>query len=134
MKKKYLKKLVEKLVEKSFSNGKIVESEVVKVIKTLKALGVSDSVFTLSEYVKQLKRIERKHTMYIQTATALSSDQINKMKKVVEKKIKITKVLVDINPEILGGFKLKIGDEVWDETVLGKVNSLKEAIINGRSN
>ena len=56
------------------------------------------------------------------------------MKKIVEKKNKITRVVASINSDMLGGFKLRIGDEVWDETILSKVNQVKEAIVSGRSN
>ena len=49
-------------------------------------------------------------------------------KGIVEKKVKITKVLVSINADILGGFKLRVGDEIWDESILGKIQQVKEAI------
>lgn len=133
-KSKLLQKTIHKLVEASFKDGKLVESQVIKSIKALKFLSRADGIFALSEYLKQLKRKEREHTMYIETTIPLSSTQIKKAKKIVEKKVKITKILVNINPEILGGFKLKIGDEIWDESILGKINQIKEVIISGRSN
>jgi len=87
----------------------------------------------MSEFLKELKRREREHTMFIETTISLSSAQITKMKKIVDKKVKITKVLVTINPEILGGFRLKIGDEIWDESVLGRIMQVKEVIADGKS-
>ncbi len=41
--------------------------------------------------------------------------------------------MTNINPEILGGFKLKVGDEIWDESLHNKIVQLKEAITHGRS-
>lgn len=123
-----LLKLVKQLVDLSFKDGKIVENQVVEAIKALKKLPESKAIFAMSEFLKELKRKEREHTMYIETAIPLSTVQVNKMKKIVEKKVKINKVLVNINPEILGGFKLRIGDEIWDESVLGKINQVKGAI------
>lgn len=123
-----LLKLVNDLLEISFADGKIVEKNVAKTIKVLKSLPASKSIFALSEYLKRLKRKEREHTMYIETAIPLSDSQVNEMKKIMEKKIRITKVLVNMNPEILGGFKLKIGDQIWDESILGKIGQVKEAI------
>lgn len=123
-----LSKLIKELICASFSDGKIIERQVVKSIKILKSLPVSKSILAISEFLKGLKRKEREHTMYIETAIPLSAPQVNKMKKIVEKKIKITKIVVNMNPEILGGFKLRIGDEIWDESVLGKINQVKEAI------
>lgn len=133
-KSKQLQNLVSKLVEMSFKDGKIVESQVSKSIKFLKTLPNYQAIETLTEYLKQLKRLQRQHTMYIETVIPLNSTQLNKIKKIVEKKVKITKVVTNINSEILGGFKLQVGDEIWDETILNKINQVKEAIIHGRSN
>lgn len=125
---KQLQKTVNKLVDLSFNDGKIVEAQVARSIKLLKSLSSFSAIPALSEYLKNLKRKEREHTMYIETVVPLSSAQVKRMKKIVEKKVKISKVLVNINPEILGGFKLRIGDEIWDESVSGKINQVKEAI------
>lgn len=133
-KSKLLQKTLTRLVEASFKEGKIVENQVIKSIKALKSLPRYEAIQALSEYLKQLRRKEREHTMFIETVIPLSPTQIKKAKKIVEKKIKITKVKVFINPHILGGFKLKIGDEVWDESILGKIQKVKEAILSGRSN
>ncbi len=131
---KQLKKVIDKLVDASFFDGKMLESKVIKSIKTLKSLSRVDAIFALSEYLKGLKRVERAHTMYLESATAFSISQITKAKKIVERKVKITKIKTFINPDILGGFKLKVGDEVWDESILGKINQVKEVIVHGRSN
>lgn len=126
--KKQLQKTVRKLVEASFKEDKMVEAQVVRSIKILKSLPKSEAIQALAEYLKNLKRKEREHTMYIETVVPLSPTQIKRMKKIVEKKVRITKVLVNINPEILGGFKLRIGDGIWDESIVGKINQVKEAI------
>jgi len=78
--------------------------------------------------LRQLKRKEREHTLYIETAIPLTPEQIKKMKKIVEKKVKITKVLVNSNTGILGGFKIRIGDEIWDDSISGRIEKVKEVI------
>lgn len=131
---KQIEKLITKLVESSFQDGKLVESQVIKSIKLLKSLSKSQAIFALSEYLKGIKRKERQHTMYIETVIPLSPIQVKKAKKILEKKFKITKIITNVNLEILGGFKLRVGDEVWDESILGKINQVKEAIVNGGFN
>lgn len=126
--KKQLQNTVNKLINLSFSNGKITETHVARSIRIIKSLPQSEAISAMSEYLKGLKRKEREHTLYIETTISLSPAQISKMKKIVEKKVKVTKVLVNINPEILGGFKLRIGDEIWDESIAGKIQQVKEAI------
>ena len=130
---KQLKKVIEKLVEESFLDGKILESKVSKSIKVLKSLSRAGSIFALSEYLKQLKRIERQFTMFLETAIPIPPTLLKKARKIVERKHKITKVALSVNPQILGGFKLRIGDDIWDESILGKINQVKE-VISGRFN
>lgn len=129
-KNKLLEKTILRLADLSFQDGKMLESQVVKSIKTLKGLPKIDAILALSEYVKCLKRIEREHTMYIETVVHLTVAQIKKAKKIVERRVKITRVTTSINPDILGGFKLKVGDEVWDETIKNKIEQIKEAIVS----
>lgn len=133
MTKKQMQKTVQKLVDASFKDGKLLESKIAKSIKILKTLSQSEAIETLSQYLEGVKREERKHTLYIETAVDLTASQVKKVKKVIEKKVKIAKTYTSVNPDVLGGFKIKIGDVVWDETVLGKINQLKEAL-SGRSN
>ena len=131
---KQLQRIVKQQVTASFKDGKMQESQVLKSIKALKSLSKNKAILALTEYLKELKRIERQHTMYIETTTALSSSQLMVARKIVERSYKITKVTVKVNPGILGGFKLRVGDEIWDESVLSKINQVKEAITSGRSN
>lgn len=128
---KNLKKIIKKLIEASFKDDKIVEVQVTKSIKALKSLPRAQAIEALTDYLKQLKLKERQHTLYLETVVPLSFVQINKIKKIIEKKTKITKVITQINPQILGGFKLRIGDEIWDESITGKIIQVKEAITNG---
>lgn len=129
---KQLEKIINKLIDLSFKDGKIVESQVVKSVKILKSLSRSEAIGALSDYLGKLKRKEREHTLYIETAIFLSPAQVQKMKRIVDKKVKITKVLVKVSQDMLGGFKLRIGDEIWDESVSGKIDLIKEVIRKGR--
>ena len=133
-KSKLLQKTITKMAYASFKDGRLVESQVGKSIRLLKSLPNHEAIWAMGEYLKELKRRERQHTMYIETVVPLSPTQIKKAKKLMEKKVKITKVLTAINPKILGGFKLQVGDNVWDESILGKLKQIKEEIIYGRSN
>lgn len=126
--KKQMKKTISKLVEMSFKDGRMLEAQVTRSIKSLKSLPRYEVIQALSEYLKGLKRKEREHTMYIKSVAPLTSAQFKKVKEIVERRTKITKVSVSIDPEILGGFKLRIGDQIWDESVLGKIQQVKEAI------
>lgn len=125
---KQLQKTVSKLADLSFQDGRIIESRVIQSIKILKSLPKYEAIEALSDYLKDLKRQQRQYTMYVETTAPLSISQLQRIKKIVEKRHRITKIETKINPEILGGFKLKVGDEIWDESVLGRIGQVKEAI------
>jgi len=134
MKKLHIKKITDKLVDESFRDGHLIESKVLRSIKILKIQSTTQAIFSLSEYLKALRRKQREYTLYAETVIPLSSIQLKKIKKIVEKKVKITKVVTNINPEILGGFKLQVGDEIWDQSILAKLSQIREAIVYGRPN
>lgn len=130
--KKHFKKLINNLVDLSFKNGVMIERQVIRAIKILRFLPKYQAIETMSEYVKQLKSLERKHTMYIESIIPLNKIQVQRIKKNVEKKVRVTKIVTEINPAILGGFILRVGDEVWDASVLAHLNQVKEVISHGR--
>lgn len=130
-KNKNLQKVINRLVDVSINEGKLIESQITRSITALKSLPATQAIEALSEYLKELRFRERQHTMYIETVIPLSNLQIQKIKKIAEKRVKITKVVTQINLEILGGFKLRIGDDIWDESIMGKVTQIKEVITNG---
>ena len=84
-KNRQLQNLARKLIEVSFKEGKMVESQVIRSIKLLKSLPRSKAILALSEYLKQLKRIERHYTMVVETSIPLSPTILKKMKKIVER-------------------------------------------------
>ncbi len=94
-------------------------------------IGYAKAIKFLSERLKELKDKEKEHSMYIETAYPLSTQQINKIKKNVKRKI--TRVETTVNPQVLGGFKLIVGDDLWDKTILLRINQVKE-VISGRFN
>jgi len=116
------------------NEGKLVETQATKSIKILKTLPKEQAIAALTEYLKELKFKQRQHTLYLETVAPLSLAQLEKVKKIVDKKNQITKVVTSINPEILGGFKLKMGDEIWDESIAGKLVQIKQEIVGKSRN
>jgi len=129
---KKLEKIINKSIKASFKDNRLFEPKVVRLIKYFKSLPSQQSIYALSEYLKGIKRIERARTMIIETSHPLSLGQVQGIKRIVSKKYGINKLESQINPNILGGFKIKIGDEVIDETIQNKINQVKE-VISGRS-
>lgn len=128
---KRLKILVEKLVVASFnSQSGVKEKAVTENIQLLKKLPFADAIFALGLYQKGLKREISKTTLEISSPTTISVEQKNKITKTAQKTFQINKVQTTVDPSLLGGLCIKIGDVVFDDTVQNKIGYLK-GVING---
>lgn len=125
---KQLKKIIFKSVQDSFSIGRLLEAQVVRHIKLYKSLPTPKAIFALTEYLKGIKRKLRQHTLVVETTTPLSLKQVEKIKKIVAKKYHITKLESKINQDILGGVRLRVGDDIYDESIQSKVIQIREVL------
>ena len=84
----------------------------------------------VSELFEQLKThedgvLEAKIT----SAFAITKQQLNDLVTGLESKFKCKiEAKVDVNPELIGGVKVEIGDEVLDASVRGKLEAMSVAL------
>jgi F-type H+-transporting ATPase subunit delta len=65
----------------------------------------------------------------VRTAKSLGADEIQQLAETLSKKVG-SKVELDIktDPALLGGFVVRIGSEIWDASVIGKINKFRESL------
>ena len=65
----------------------------------------------------------------VRTAKSLSPDEISQLAETLSKKTG-KKVELDIrtDPKLLGGFVARIGSEIWDASVAGKIHKFRESL------
>jgi F-type H+-transporting ATPase subunit delta len=65
----------------------------------------------------------------VRSAKALTPDEIRELADTLSKKVG-KKVELDIktDPKLLGGFVVRIGSEIWDASVIGKINKFRESL------
>jgi F-type H+-transporting ATPase subunit delta len=65
----------------------------------------------------------------VRSAKALNADEIQKLSATLSRRVG-KKVELDIrtDPKLLGGFVVKIGSEIWDASVAGKINKFRESL------
>lgn len=96
-------KQVAKLAEISYSENKLDETRVNRIIKHL-------SKNELREYLKALKRLEKKHYVIIEFAYELSEQDKNKFEKLYPDK----KIIFAKNSELLLGIRITEDDKVYN--------------------
>ena len=65
----------------------------------------------------------------VRSAKTLTPDEIRDLADTLSKKVG-KKVELDIktDPKLLGGFVVRIGSEIWDASVIGKINKFRESL------
>jgi len=65
----------------------------------------------------------------VRTAKTLGPDEIRDLADTLSKKLgKKVELDIRIDPKLLGGFVVKVGSEIWDASVQGKINKFRESL------
>jgi F-type H+-transporting ATPase subunit delta len=101
--------------------------------KVLDVLTRNRRINDLSSIVEALAQMVRDATgtlaADVRSAQALSNQDIVELRQTLEKKFgKRVEVKVTTDPSLLGGFVAKIGSEVYDASVAGKIEKLRTSL------
>lgn len=122
-------KIIDELVASSFNkNGELREDKVQSYTKALGNLPGVFSLFILSEYVSRLKRELNNKTLRIESVIPLDGDETNVIYDSFKQDDTIVSIAQEINPSILGGIRVTLGDVVYDDTLSGKIVQLREFV------
>src|SRR6185436_16168754 len=65
----------------------------------------------------------------VRSAKSLSPEEMDRLAAVLSKKVgKSVELDVRTDPKLLGGIIVKIGSEIWDASVVGKINKFRESL------
>ncbi len=83
------------------------------------------------EFLSQYKKIKSISTVKVITATKLSKSALKKIRKKMEEAV-VTESNIEleteINPDLIGGFILEVGDQIYDASVQHKLNELHKEL------
>jgi F0F1-type ATP synthase delta subunit len=127
-KNRQLSNLINQAVLSSFESEQLNENKVLSFIKTFKSLPKSDAIFAMGEYYKGIKRELGKTTLEIESATPLSSIQVNELVAALKSDYKINSVKSTVNPDLIGGVRVKIADTVFDDSLVNRIDQLRDRI------
>jgi len=87
----------------------------------------------VDEYILQHKLMKKISSATITVAAPMSDEKLNEIKaKMLDSKVTLDTVDLDVkvDPSILGGFIIKIGDKLYDASVKHNLEKLKKNFIN----
>lgn len=125
---KQIRNVVDKAVKASFKDGKLIEIRAINFMKLFKAQPRMEAIKLLSEFLKRLKMVMNSTTLVVESVIPLSKKQKEIIRKKFSSKFTITDSQYKINPQILGGLKIRVGDHIYDDSIQARIYQVKEAI------
>ena len=109
--------------------GKADQQRVEEVISELRKEGVSKSLPILQHYLTLMKRKINSYQGVLETSTnensTLSKILSEKLLKAMENKIDL---IQEKNEPLIAGFKLRIGDDVYEDSLSSRISRLKKSL------
>jgi F-type H+-transporting ATPase subunit delta len=126
---KETRRLAKELLRVSYVDGKLDSARVSSLVKSLIEKKPRHYIQALEAYQRLLRLEVEKRTATVETATELPSDA---QKEIVENlKRKYGSDLTarfTINPELLGGMRIRVGSDVWDSSVRNRLQRLQQQL------
>lgn len=123
-KNKRLNKLVEKCVGDCCTEGRINSKKTLDVVRGLKSLPLEEAVYAISEFLKQLKKQKDKHSLIVESAIPLSKPNLDAIAKKFAKEYRVSEVKNITNPSLYGGLKIKIGDNIYEDSIQSRIKQV----------
>ena len=109
--------------------GKVDQQRVEEVISELRKEGVSKSLPILQHYLTLMKRKINSYQGILETSTnessTLSKIFSEKLPKIMGNRIDLVQ---EINEPLIAGFKLRIGDDVYEDSLSSRISRLKKSL------
>lgn len=125
---KQIKSIIDKTILVSFKNNKPLEKKALKFVNLFKSQPRMEAIKILSEYLKRIKLRVNSTTMIVESTIPLSKKHQDIIKKKMTPGFTITNSEFKLNPELLGGLKIKLGDDIYDDSIRSRIYQVKEAI------
>jgi F-type H+-transporting ATPase subunit delta len=126
---KETRQLSKELLRASFIDGQLNAGRISALLKSLIEKKPRHYIQVLEAY-KRLIRLEvEKRTATIETATELSPDSGQQIVSNLKRRYgnDLTARFV-VNPELLGGMRIRVGSDVWDSSVRNRLHRLQQQL------
>lgn len=87
------------------------------------------------EFVKSYNIENKIQVVYVQSACALKPDERDRMKETLETKLqKKVELVCSVNEELMAGIRMKINDQMIDNTAYSRLERLKKQVVVSEAN
>jgi len=126
---KEIRQLSRQLLRASFADGQLDRGKIASVVRALIEKKPRHYIDILENYKRLVRlEVEKRHAR-IESASELSTDMSTRITKNLQKKYgkDVTTEFV-VNPQLLGGMRIRVGSDVWDGTVRNRLERLRQQL------
>ena len=126
---KEIRRLSREMLRASFTDGQLDPGRIASLVDSLIARKPRNCVAILQNYMRLLRLELEKRRARIETASELDREAGAKVIENLKKKYgdDLTAEFV-VNPELLGGLRVRVGSDVWDGTVRTRLERLQQQL------
>jgi len=126
---KETRRLAKGLLRASYVDGKLESGRVSSLVKSLIEKKPRHYIRILEAYQRLLRLEVEKRTATIETATELPSDAQQQIVENLKRKYgSDLTARFAVNPELLGGMRIRVGSDVWDSSVRNRLQRLQQQL------
>ena len=121
--------LAKKLVELSKDAGIVTEAKVGEVVAGLKKTQPRNYLTVLKAYLAYLKREVALQTAVVSTPGTLSPEALENIAQSFSKQYgRVITATIQNDPSLIAGVRVRVGDDVYDASVIGRLKRLAENV------
>ena len=126
---KEIRQLSREMLRASFTDGQLDHGRISSLVDSLIAKKPRHYVDVLKNYRRLLRLELEKRQARIETANEVDSATSSELVSNLKKKYggDLTAEFV-VNPELLGGMRIRVGSDVWDGTVRNRLERLQQEL------
>ena len=115
----------------SFSDGKLDEAKVRTVVKELAEKKPRQYLNILEGYQRYIRLELAKRHALIESATDLERGTRDKLRRALKAKYgEDLTTEFKVSPELIGGLRIKVGSDVWDNSIQDRIARLEDELIH----
>ena len=124
-----IRRLSREMLRASFTDGQLDPGRIASLVDSLIARKPRNSVEILQNYRRLLRLELEKRRARIETASEVDPETRSKLIADLKQKYgnDLTTEFV-VNPQLLGGMRIRVGSDVWDGTVCNRLERLQQQL------
>ena len=126
---KEIRRRSREMLRASFTDGQLDSGRITSLVDSLIARKPRNYIDVLKNYRRLLRLEVEKRRARIETANAVGPETSSKVTANLKKRYgnDLTTEFV-VNPQLLGGMRIRVGSDVWDGTVRNRLERLQQQL------